>query len=737
MKILVYAVASLLFASPAAYSEVWKKRKGGGTEDVVQYKVQDASPFVTSDSDILEPDANQKRPGFITYSIEADGLPARLIGITPQITENIVVTDSDGEEVDLLYFDLFEHAHGYNLEGVTGNYTIAVPEAQVDDGVALIVVSDSEIRLKTTISESDVLVGTTVTIQANMFRFTGDDIEDDPNAWANTTPLIPRDVKQVRATIETPSGKYKNAILKDKGNSGDENKGDGIYGTEYKVKEDVTKFYASADVVVIRSRSINSTEEMILDEQLEADRYGLPLEVSTVHGEMPPFLNVRAEIWSDNKSKPVGWIGGSMEPIHKNGKKWIVPLTFHSGWLTEGVFKPPFHLRNITLVNEDNGIDVLQAKSDILINGLPDLSSLKRSSNKKSDALLEAMAQGVKPSKIGVESSGVTVRKIADVNEWRRRNPVIFLHGFCAGRSTFTVRSDNFSRIVGRDFYRQIDKGVSAARYAREVATYVQAKIRNGSIDGIRGIVGHSQGGLAGATLIDDYGGIFSSHPDYDSSIRMVSMGSPYRGSSLTNSFLLNRIVNVALELFSALGANNCSFDLPYDLDPARNSTWRNSITTRTRNSIIAWRTSHRKSYWYRPKICHAVYSLAINHHDDGFIAENDGQDFAGKDHHKYRWCHTPSGSMRYPYQIGNPEFGQDVERVFNNIRTSGTTYCSSDRVDPNGDGYGWESGQSCQVYGASSSTNTSSTVNWCSSSSSNPDGDGWGWENSRSCKVR
>ncbi|WP_238609097.1 cellulase family glycosylhydrolase [Bifidobacterium animalis] len=92
----------------------------------------------------------------------------------------------------------------------------------------------------------------------------------------------------------------------------------------------------------------------------------------------------------------------------------------------------------------------------------------------------------------------------------------------------------------------------------------------------------------------------------------------------------------------------------------------------------------------------------------------------------------------------------------------SGTTddgypICSSASVDPDGDGWGWENNQSCQVVsnGSGDSGNSGNTGDSgnsgntggnsgttddgypiCSSASVDPDGDGWGWENNASCKV-
>ena len=63
------------------------------------------------------------------------------------------------------------------------------------------------------------------------------------------------------------------------------------------------------------------------------------------------------------------------------------------------------------------------------------------------------------------------------------------------------------------------------------------------------------------------------------------------------------------------------------------------------------------------------------------------------------------------------------------------TTYpaCASAASDPDGDGWGWENGQSCQVVAGSGGATTYPT---CASAASDPDGDGWGWENGQSCQV-
>ncbi len=62
----------------------------------------------------------------------------------------------------------------------------------------------------------------------------------------------------------------------------------------------------------------------------------------------------------------------------------------------------------------------------------------------------------------------------------------------------------------------------------------------------------------------------------------------------------------------------------------------------------------------------------------------------------------------------------------------SGLPYCSHSSADPDGDGYGFENGNSCLV--VTDSNNGQTPV--CLSADSDPDGDGYGYENNASCIV-
>jgi len=58
---------------------------------------------------------------------------------------------------------------------------------------------------------------------------------------------------------------------------------------------------------------------------------------------------------------------------------------------------------------------------------------------------------------------------------------------------------------------------------------------------------------------------------------------------------------------------------------------------------------------------------------------------------------------------------------------------CSDDAIDPDGDGWGWESARSCIVSGSGIRDDRYPT---CTASATDPDGDGWGWEPAHSCIV-
>ncbi len=74
-----------------------------------------------------------------------------------------------------------------------------------------------------------------------------------------------------------------------------------------------------------------------------------------------------------------------------------------------------------------------------------------------------------------------------------------------------------------------------------------------------------------------------------------------------------------------------------------------------------------------------------------------------------------------------------------------GFAICRSGDADEDNDGWGWENNQTCLVEGSAameslspaSANNTGGQTPVCNSAASDPDGDGWGWEDNRSCLVQ
>ncbi|NLS12523.1 cellulase family glycosylhydrolase [Vibrio sp. SM6] len=58
---------------------------------------------------------------------------------------------------------------------------------------------------------------------------------------------------------------------------------------------------------------------------------------------------------------------------------------------------------------------------------------------------------------------------------------------------------------------------------------------------------------------------------------------------------------------------------------------------------------------------------------------------------------------------------------------------CKKSSSDPDGDGWGWENNQSCQMNPHGYAPNG---YLYCGNANSDPDGDGWGWENNYSCVM-
>lgn len=174
----------------------------------------------------------------------------------------------------------------------------------------------------------------------------------------------------------------------------------------------------------------------------------------------------------------------------------------------------------------------------------------------------------------------------------------------------------------------------------------------------LRGAVAHSQGGLVAASLLENFSWIF-----YDNAVsrppNVVSMGSPYNGTYMGDQS--NSTLGRLIKLFTDSVAE-CV--VPYDLKKSRNNEWSRHINWRAKTQIVAYFTTHHKSYWYKHRDC-GWGSLKIRGSDDGVAYSGEGQGFVTGGEYNRRYsghCHT---SKLGKDQWDHPEFVTKVNQLF------------------------------------------------------------------------
>lgn len=394
----------------------------------------------------------------------------------------------------------------------------------------------------------------------------------------------------------------------------------------------------------------------------------------------PDIVDTYAEIWakdSGGKDSVVGWIGGLVKPVEKElNTKYTIPLSFHSGWLAADEYYPPYTLRNLVLKDSDTGEQMLiNAQKIVTINDLDsDNSSRQFGSELRANAKGEfspsnEMLQGIHPfhlktasAKDFVTRSSLQLRSIPATPPNplpTNANPrVLSMHGFCAETKDFNSYSGT---IQGDSWDYTGSRNVNAKTYADEVAAWLSY-----TPGVIRGVVAHSQGGLAAATLINKYPYLFADNA-MSRPVNILSMGSPYYGTRLLNL----SPSNIATAFVASIGSvvfQSCT--IPYELYPSLNHRWRNDFVgtsgLRSRTQIESWVTTHKKRK-NEPFNC-GLSSFLISGHDDGIISYYDPGPFPGKQEpNRYKWCHTPSlgeNQWRHPDFLNrvNTHFGTPFE---------------------------------------------------------------------------
>jgi len=408
-------------------------------------------------------------------------------------------------------------------------------------------------------------------------------------------------------------------------------------------------------------QSVVATQGQILETPTEEERYGLPIRFTLLNGTMPDYLDTRAEVWGkdqEGNDAVIGWIGGIVEPSHIRSKRWTVPFTFHSGWLTfESEYFPPYTLRNIEVKDIDIGDNMVVASTgtieiENIVQNKKSNSVISRSSLKGDPPL--SMLKGTHPSLLNssdgskIESRGISARSGFTPK-------VVFLHGWCdraksIGHFSSTIRNKAFN-------YNRSRKGESATRYATEVMASI------GWNPGyIRGIVAHSHGGMAAATLLNNYSYAFADNAR-SAPPNIISVGTPYEGTRLLDS-VDSGIFRTILQSIVREVTNGCT--IPSELFRNTNNSWDSQIGWRARFQTRAFTTQHSDSkHAFDTRDCGGWASAIIRTSDDGVLSTYDGNEFAdGGYTHTKKYCHGPGfGNQGDQWRL--PAFVNAVNQTF------------------------------------------------------------------------
>lgn len=407
------------------------------------------------------------------------------------------------------------------------------------------------------------------------------------------------------------------------------------------------------------SGNIDATTNRVLGKAIENNRYGLPLVIEATQGNMPEFVNIRADVWAKDRQgndSVVGWTGGMVQPTStdSNRKLWSLPFTFHSGWLVQDDYYGPLSLRNISVTSISTGDELAWdgAKSIVNISNI-DLNVSRTRNANDVFAISDNMQRGVHPSSIGEDGN----RKILHEDRVQTRhasnfhtvNNILMISGFNAGPK------------AEGGFNAEMQRKMFQARSPRAVCDTAQQKsieVMNGigwAGNRIRGIVAHSHGGLVAAELLQNFSYIF-----FDDArslpVNVMTNGSPFNGSWLGDR-------STSSELYQLFGGNritDCS--VPYDLRRSQNSRWRQRIGSRARKQIYSYYT-HTEYSW---GICNVFTSPIISGKDDGTIQPRDASNFAtGGIFSDRNWCHSSGSGWNYKNQWRHPNYIQLVNGAF------------------------------------------------------------------------
>jgi len=384
--------------------EFWADRLGGSADDALVEHVLESQPYKDlSTIDVVQPEVGTDSEWVYNIKVDSEAT-VNFIDNDVDLTE-VAVSNDNGQqptttatgESPVGQSPADQSPDSQNPDGIRigpGEWTITAPQSGVKrslknaegsdasgEPIAVVNLDESDNSLAVSIDEKTTRRGVTVTITAR--------VTENSQAEESNEVIVPGTTKPISGTsayaiINKPDGSTRRVRLRDSGKidrHGDDQRGDYIYSAKFRLRaagihEIAVTLDGNVNELPFRrtisvhsilsgnrlkavSNNIDATTNEVLGEVLEEGRYGLPVKVSVKSGAMPDYLETRAEVWakdSEGNDAVVGWIGGMVEPVKKNGRTWYIPFTFHNGWLQQDDYQAPLSLRNIRINDIDTGL---------------------------------------------------------------------------------------------------------------------------------------------------------------------------------------------------------------------------------------------------------------------------------------------------------------------------------------------------------------------------------------------
>ena len=323
-------------------------------------------------------------------------------------------------------------------------------------------------------------------------------------------------------------------------------------------------------------------------------------------------FDVWTEVWgtANNGSGmvPVAWLGALATVTVGLGGP-VVTLQLDSQWLIDADAKSPLQLRNLRLQCDQTHIPVASAASMPVFDPRSTVeATLSKSRSMKLPRDSIVMRNGIPPLR----------------NTSADTHGLVLLHGYCSTANPWV------DTVFGDDAHRFLD--ANANRPNNDFAELVAAYAGEKGLTSLA-IVGHSQGGIIGATLLSSF---FTGLDSLDLDGRLVqSVGTPYNGCAAAGHVAdLGRVFGIG-----------CGENSDMSLDGA--GLWLATIPPAVRSNVWLYTTTYKLNNLFGDS-CSLPMNLILDWPNDGVTERSNALlDGANDEGNTELWCHTTD--MNYP----------------------------------------------------------------------------------------